>query len=501
MQNVDSQFVPGIRIPNATRNRAKPHLVKIFNPRLCKWIELAFDLVALSIAWWATIYIRFFLNPYFPVALDRAQLHSLAPPLWAILAVWILNSVRTKSDVSEWPGASALHLVDSALIVSTVIIVVTFFSQGVGAPLSRSYVILFAAVSYITLVIGRIGASFAAGLVETKWPSTRRIAVLGDGETAALLLQQIEQAAAGFVNLAGVILPLQNKEPHGRKELVLGTSEQFAELVNSHGLEQVIFLTDSLTKAEVDDCSQIARRMGITVSRLIQAPSDEATMHITSLYGMHLVDSKPVRFTLAQQRAKRAFDVTISSLLLLLCAPLLLCCAALIKLTSSGPVLFRSRRVGKGGRYFTFLKFRSMHHNIPRDLVSAQNEKAGHLFKIRNDPRLTPVGGILRRSSLDELPQLINVIRGDMSLIGPRPLPVTDLGPDGMSKLFSSWAHQRSSVLPGITGLWQIRGRSNLSFDEMVELDSDYVKHWSLLLDLKILIATPIVVLTGRGAY
>jgi len=130
-----------------------------------------------------------------------------------------------------------------------------------------------------------------------------------------------------------------------------------------------------------------------------------------------------------------------------------------------------------------------------------RNEASGHVFKIRRDPRVTPVGRVMRRLSLDELPQLFNVLAGDMSLVGPRPLPTEDLGSDGMSRTYAEWAEQRALVRPGITGLWQIRGRSDLTFAQMVELDLEYVRNWSLSLDISILLETPRAIFIGTGAY
>jgi lipopolysaccharide/colanic/teichoic acid biosynthesis glycosyltransferase len=148
-----------------------------------------------------------------------------------------------------------------------------------------------------------------------------------------------------------------------------------------------------------------------------------------------------------------------------------------------------------------FLKFRSMYTAMDREQVAHANEKQGHIFKIKDDPRVTRIGGVIRRYSLDELPQLINVLRGEMSLVGPRPLPAGDLGPDGMSVEFADWSEGRSLVYPGITGLWQVNGRSELPFEEMVRFDLQYIREWSLLLDIKIILATPGLVVKGVGAY
>jgi lipopolysaccharide/colanic/teichoic acid biosynthesis glycosyltransferase len=217
---------------------------------------------------------------------------------------------------------------------------------------------------------------------------------------------------------------------------------------------------------------------------------------------MHLIDISAARFSQWQDVIKRALDVLVSLPLITVMLPLFVLIALLIRVTSNGPIFFCSRRVGKGGRYFTFWKFRSMYVAGPgRSDLEQCNEKSGHIFKMRCDPRITPVGRILRRLSLDEIPQLFNVLAGDMSLVGPRPLPAEDLDPDGMSQKFADWAAQRSLVRPGITGLWQIRGRSELPFNKMMELDIEYIENWSIRLDLGILLETPRAIFSGEGAY
>jgi lipopolysaccharide/colanic/teichoic acid biosynthesis glycosyltransferase len=194
---------------------------------------------------------------------------------------------------------------------------------------------------------------------------------------------------------------------------------------------------------------------------------------------------------------KRGFDLIIAGLSLLVLSPLLGLIALLVKLTSPGPVIYRSLRPGIGGRPFACLKFRTMRHeaDAAQDELEPLNEKSGALFKIRDDPRLTPVGRILRRFSLDELPQLVNVMRGEMSLVGPRPLPMRDF------ERLEEWHKKRYLVLPGITGLWQVSGRAELDFDDLVRLDFLYLERWSILLDLTILMRTIPAVLTRRGAF
>jgi lipopolysaccharide/colanic/teichoic acid biosynthesis glycosyltransferase len=202
------------------------------------------------------------------------------------------------------------------------------------------------------------------------------------------------------------------------------------------------------------------------------------------------------RLTRERLLVKDAMDRLSAALLLLVLSPLLLAIALAVCVTSPGPVLYRQRRVGRHGRTFCFFKFRTMVIGADSQLPGLidLNSGDGLLFKILDDPRVTPVGRFLRRWSLDELPQLWNVLWGDMSLVGPRPLPVDP-------HAFRGDERRRLKVKPGITGLWQISGRSELGWDETVRLDVRYVDQWSLALDLSILLRTPAAVLRGRGAY
>lgn len=208
-------------------------------------------------------------------------------------------------------------------------------------------------------------------------------------------------------------------------------------------------------------------------------------------------------------RVKRAIDLAGSALALVICSPLFLVIALAIKLTSKGPVLFRQERVGQYGQCFTFLKFRSMyanndngiHQRFVTELISNESNRepsAGGrkvLYKLRNDKRITRVGMLLRRTSLDELPQLLNVLKGEMSLVGPRPAIPYELA------AYQTWHRRRVlEAKPGITGVWQIAGRSRVRFDEMVRMDLRYAMSWSLWLDLKILLLTPLAVIRGSGA-
>ncbi len=194
---------------------------------------------------------------------------------------------------------------------------------------------------------------------------------------------------------------------------------------------------------------------------------------------------------------KRSLDFTLALTLLVICSPLVAVVALLVKLTSRGPVFFVQERVGLNKRKFPLLKFRTMVADAEKRLAELEhlNEASGPVFKIKNDPRVTKLGRLLRRTSIDEIPQLINVLHGAMSLVGPRPLPVRDV--NGFNK---EWQRRRFSVIPGITCLWQINGRNNVDFEKWMQLDLYYIDHWSLWLDLKILLKTVPAVIKGSGA-
>jgi lipopolysaccharide/colanic/teichoic acid biosynthesis glycosyltransferase len=241
--------------------------------------------------------------------------------------------------------------------------------------------------------------------------------------------------------------------------------------------------------------------MGVIVNCTVDFAPEPGQVNVVHQYGMPLVELRSLSLPRAQEFIKRGFDIVASVLALIFLGPAMLAIAAWVKFTSEGPILYKAPRVGRGGRHFMFLKFRSMYTSMDRTHVADGNEKQGHIFKIKHDPRVTSVGRLLRRYSLDELPQLINVLRGEMSLVGPRPLPAGDLGPDGMSREYEDWSEGRSAVYPGITGLWQVNGRSELPFEEMVRLDLEYIRDWSLLLDMRIILATPALVMKGVGAY
>jgi exopolysaccharide biosynthesis polyprenyl glycosylphosphotransferase len=244
----------------------------------------------------------------------------------------------------------------------------------------------------------------------------------------------------------------------------------------------------------VDTCRSYGARL-----RVVPTTTELLLNRATFVPGQSvpLFEVRPPVLTGIDWAIKRTFDIVVAALLVAILAIPGLIVALTVRLTSSGPAIYRDRRIGVGEREFAMLKFRSMRAGAAemQPELEEHNEAGAVIFKMRDDPRVTPVGRVLRRFSIDELPQLWNVLRGEMSLVGPRPLPLRDY------ELLDSWHRGRYRVLPGITGLWQVSGRSELDFDDLVRLDFFYVENWSVWLDIEILARTPLAVLRGRGAY
>jgi len=278
----------------------------------------------------------------------------------------------------------------------------------------------------------------------------------------------------------------------------LGRIEDLPAVLEAQRVQEVIIADPDFPQERAVELVDQCHRRGVSVR--IAPSTMEILVHRAEFVpgaSVPLFELRPPVFDGFDYVLKRCFDFSVSLVLLLLLSPLLAVISLAVALSSRGPVLYRSVRPGIGGAPFGCLKFRTMRSDaeqLQADLESL-NEASGALFKIRHDPRLTRVGRFLRRYSLDELPQLLNVLRGQMSLVGPRPLPKRDF------EQLEEWHKKRYLVLPGITGLWQIAGRSELDFDDLVRLDFLYLERWSVGLDLAILLKTIPAVLSRRGAF
>jgi exopolysaccharide biosynthesis polyprenyl glycosylphosphotransferase len=322
-----------------------------------------------------------------------------------------------------------------------------------------------------------------------------RAVLVGTGRHIREVAHALEDAPQSRIEVVGYIslraLPANGLRP-------LGSLVDLEGVLASERIDEVIIADPDFPQGEAVGLVDRCHRRGV---RVRIAPSTmEILIHRAEFVpgeSVPLFELKPPVFEGVDFALKRTFDVVGATLLLILLSPLLAAIWAAVRISSRGPALFHSIRQGIGERPFPCLKFRTMYIDAEQrqgDLETL-NEASGALFKIRDDPRTTPVGRLLRRFSLDELPQLVNVLRGEMSLVGPRPLPERDF------EQLEGWHRKRYLVLPGITGLWQVSGRSELDFDDLVHLDFIYLEHWSLALDLTILLKTIPAVFSRRGAY
>jgi exopolysaccharide biosynthesis polyprenyl glycosylphosphotransferase len=342
-----------------------------------------------------------------------------------------------------------------------------------------------------------VGAVFVAALISLfracyesltgmllKAVGVRRKAVLvGDAAARAHLRETLGASRGGiYYDYAGEI------EPGPEVERALAAEQ----------LDELIVADAGLDDSRLLEIVEAAHRRGVKVR---VAPRTTELLIERGEYvpgqGVPLFELRPPIFAGTDWATKRVFDVAVASLIVVVGLPAWVLIALAIKLSSRGPVLYSDERIGLGERAFHMRKFRTMVQGaeLQKDELEEANEATGALFKIRDDPRVTSVGRVLRRFSLDEVPNVLNVLRGEMSLVGPRPLPVRDYD------LLEPWHRRRYNVLPGITGLWQIAGRSDLSFDDLVRLDFYYLENWSIWLDVTILFKTPLVVFSQRGAY
>jgi exopolysaccharide biosynthesis polyprenyl glycosylphosphotransferase len=322
----------------------------------------------------------------------------------------------------------------------------------------------------------------------------RRTLIIGAGPVGRLVAERIGRHPEYGLELVGFV----DDEVVDGGEPLAGSVKELPRLVEELDVDWVIVAFSRVPYEEMHELVRSVRRPEVHLSivpRYFELFASNAT--IEDIQGMPIVSLPPMKLSRVVYAVKRATDIAVAGLGLLCLAPLFALVALAIRLDSRGPVFFRQARRGRGGSTFRIVKFRTMTADAEeqRFELGELNEVTGPLFKIRSDPRVTRVGGFLRRTSLDELPQLWNVLRGDMSLVGPRPFVIHE------ADQIVGWAGRRLDITPGITGPWQVMGRNDLTFDEMTTLDYVYVTNWSLWWDIKILIKTIPAVLARKGAY
>ncbi|HEU5263231.1 MAG TPA: sugar transferase [Gaiellaceae bacterium] len=388
------------------------------------------------------------------------------------------------------PGAGRIL---ACLIV--VALIVLAFGIGTGYDFTTSGLIpTSVVVSAVTIGLFRAAYESASLEVLRAAGIRRRVVLVGEGESLVRLRQSLAAARGGLTyEFVGAVAP----EPLPGTRF-LGSRADLPHVLEQVRPDEVILAEADFDERTVLEVVEQAHRQGIKV-RL--APDTTELLVQRGEYvpgqGAPLFELRPPVLTGWDWAVKKVFDLLVSGLVLVVGLPLWALVALAVKLDSRGPIFFVDRRIGVGEREFGMLKFRTMVAEAAslQPELEPVNEAEGALFKIREDPRVTRVGRVLRRFSLDEIPQIVNVLKGEMSLVGPRPLPLRDY------RLLEDWHRARYAVLPGMTGLWQISGRSGLTFDDLVRLDFTYLENWSIWLDITIIARTIPAVIGRRGAY
>jgi exopolysaccharide biosynthesis polyprenyl glycosylphosphotransferase len=471
------------------------------NQRAAALVWVLIDVILINIAFGLAYWVRYRLQLF--RAVDPAfdvpyQVYWPFAALFTLLLILVYRqhgAYRLRRQISWF---DELYAIINGTATGTIIMIVFIFLYR-AAFYSRA-IFIYAGIFVVILVgLSRLIKVTLLRYLRRRGIGSERILIVGAGEVARTVMRAVVANPECGFNIIGFLddNPLKGETDIGRFK-ALGGLDNLPEVLREEAIDEVIITLPWQYHRKIVSIMTLCERGGIRtriVPDLFQMTISR--MHIEDIAGVPMIGVKEVSISGLNQVVKRSIDLIFAGLALVISAPLMALLALMIKLESPGPVLFRQERVGRNGRCFTVYKFRSMVERAEEQQEALQelNEAEGPLFKIRDDPRMTHVGKLLRKFSLDELPQLYNVLHGEMSLIGPRPPLPTEV------KQYQEWHKRRLEVAPGLTGLSQISGRSQLTFDETALLDIYYIENWSLGLDTKILLQTIPRVIFGNGAY
>jgi exopolysaccharide biosynthesis polyprenyl glycosylphosphotransferase len=431
-----------------------------------------------------TFYFKFSIE--FPVA---TLLLGASVASWLAIGYWF--NIYEKLD-SAHPSVVLRDTLRQCVLGAACLVLAEYLLR---LDLSRFFVAIFGVYAWILLCLFRINAARVIGAVRKQFGTAHYVMVVGSGASARHLGEALEESKDYGIRLMGFLDQepgrVQLKESYERYPLA-----RLTELLRQQVIDEIIFAVDSSKLGELEDVFLRCDEEGVRTRVVV-----DFFPHVNSQVYLDRLGSKPLlTFSAAPHDEirlllKRATDLVIAAAALVLLLPFMLVIALVIRLTSPGPAIFRQVRCGLNGRKFTFYKFRSMCDNAEEMKASLMHlNRKSTAFKIPNDPRLTTVGRVLRKFSIDEWPQLWNVLKGEMSLVGPRPAVPEEV------EMYQTWQRRRLRMRPGLTCLWALAGRDRLDFDTWMKMDMQYIDNWSLELDIKILLRTIPRVLTGWGA-
>lgn len=468
---------------------------------------LVVDLILVTGAFFLSFWLRSSLLP--ELGLMPSHLYPLElylPILPISLLIWgglllqfnLYHSQRTASLLSETWDIVRVSIAGTLLLALVIYLLRLDRTLLGNDEISRLWILLFVALGFLLITARVVLVRLTARWVRLRGYNYRTVLIAGTNETARKIAATIGDHPYWGYRVLGFVSESQDDSLGPIDEsLVLGRVDEIADIVEGHVVDEVIFALHRQEPNQLENLLLQLEEQGVRTRLALDLfPHARARVQVGTLEELPLLTYSTAPSSEIQLLFKRLIDIGISMVVLALALPAMLVIAGSIKLAQGGTVFYRQTRCGLNGRRFTLLKFRTMVEGADRQQreLDHLNEMNGPVFKMRRDPRVTRLGRWLRRFSLDELPQLWNVLRGDMSLVGPRP-PV----PQEVSS-YERWQRRRLSMRPGLTCLWQIQGRNEVDFDRWMELDLEYIDNWTPLLDIKILAKTIPVVLTGRGA-
>jgi exopolysaccharide biosynthesis polyprenyl glycosylphosphotransferase len=432
----------------------------------------------------------FYLTP--PV---RGLLLGWSMLVWVGLGYWW--EIYDHIDAAH-PRVILREAFEQCLVGATSVILFEYLQR---LDLSRSFVALFAIFAWILLCLLRLNGERILRRMRREFGAAHYVMIVGLGEAAQRLGRQLEDAAAYGIRLTGFLADSNGQAPQREMELdgkyPVRSLAELPDLLRQHVIDEVIFAVDSRRLAELEEMFLLCDEEGVRTRVAIDFfPHVNSQMYLDRLGTSPLLTFSATPHDEILLLVKRVIDIALAGAALVLLFPVMLAVALVIRLTSPGPAIFRQVRCGLNGRRFVFYKFRSMCDNAEelRNSLEHLSERQTAL-KIPNDPRLTKVGRLLRKFSVDEWPQLWNVLRGDMSLVGPRPALPEEV------EQYKRWQRRRLRMRPGLTCLWAVNGRDQVDFETWMKLDMQYIDGWSLALDWKIILRTIPQVLSGKGAH
>ncbi|MDD5491387.1 MAG: sugar transferase [bacterium] len=469
-------------------------------PIYLKILALLMDSIMINLAFYLAFWLRFYSGYMIPdKGIPDLALYTPAFGIITLVSLLVykitgLYILKDRFSLDEFPD-----ILKAVTISAIIVMAVTF----VYRQFTFSRIVLFMGwlINIVLMSLWRFGFSRFRKYLKYKLGGVKRVLIVGAGRLAKEIYQIIQGDQQTKYKIVGLINypKIERKDWDEFKNIsIFEDIKNLGEIIQKLQINEIIMTKIPEASGQMLDIITQAEKTGVEfkiIPDVLGLITTRSTLD--NIFGLPVLTLKKIQLRGINALIKRVLDIIIAITILAVIALPILIIAVIIKLDSPGPIFYRQTRMGYKERKFMFLKFRSMVADADDRLkeVIHMNERQGPVFKMKNDPRITKFGKFIRHYSLDELPQFINVLKGDMSIVGPRPQVLWE------ASHYDEWAKRRLMVLPGITGLWQVSGRSNLSYEEMIKLDIYYIENWSLWLDIEIILQTVPTVLFAKGAY